>query len=346
MNLKNIGWNKYFRDNFKKHKKAGFLPARVVSELKKTYILLSSRGELTASARGILWHNKNISETPVVGDWVAIKLLADNESASISHILPRKSKFSRKAAGGRKRYSGGKAIEQVIAANVDLGIIVIGLDQDFSLRRIERYLALVTGSGSKPLIILNKTDLDKGYKKKKNEATAIAKGIHIITMSALKMRQVKVLEQYIKEGKTAALLGSSGVGKSTIINQLLGYEKQKVKEISSSVGKGQHTTSQRELIILPNGGLIIDNPGMREVQLWSDEENLSDVFTDIETIARDCRFRNCQHKTEPGCAVKLSLEKGEINQNRVDNYLKMKLEISLLGGKGKRKGKSKVSSNL
>ena len=338
MNLQSIGWNKHFRDHFKQHKSAGLVPARVVSEQKKSYILLSTKGEVKASARGILWHQKNtMSDTPVVGDWVAVKMVAGKKTATITHILPRKSKFSRKAAGGRKRISGGKAVEQVIAANVDWGIITIALDRDYSLRRIERYLALVQGSGSKPLIILNKTDLCKHYRQRKNETSRIAKGIPIITMSALNKRHVKTLEKYLKKGKTAALLGSSGVGKSTIINQLLGYNKQKVKEISTSVGKGQHTTSQRELIILPNGGLMIDNPGMREVQLWSAEGDLNDIFSDIEKIATKCRFRNCQHNTEPGCAVKMSLEKGEMDKNRFDNYVKMKHELNRLSKKRSKK---------
>ena len=338
MNLKSIGWNKYFRDHFQQYKSKDHVPARVVSELKKTYILLCSKGELKASARGILWHQKKSqSETPVVGDWVAVNLLPEENTASIVDILPRKSSFSRKAAGGRKRYSGGKAVEQVIVANIDIGIITIGLDRDFSLRRIERYLTLVQGSGSKPIIVLNKTDLCKDYRKRKNEATKIAGRVPVLSMTALKKRQVKALNHYIKSGKTAALLGSSGVGKSTIINQLLGYERQRVKELSSTIGKGQHTTSQRELIMLPTGGLIIDNPGMREVQLWAEEEHLTDTFSDIDTLAQNCRFRNCQHETEPGCAVKRALEKGELDKNRLMNYSKMKNEVTKLSKNLKRK---------
>jgi ribosome biogenesis GTPase len=331
MNLQTLGWNKYFRDHFEQYKAEGLLPARVVSEQKKTYILLSAKGELKASARGILWHHKGSKpDTPVVGDWVSVKLQLEKNSATISNILPRKSSFSRKAAGGRKRYSGGKAIEQVIAANVDIGIITIGLNRDFSLRRIERYMALVQGSGAKPLIVLNKTDLCTEYRKRKKEACEIADDVPVITMTAIKKRQVGVLNEYINKGRTAALLGSSGVGKSTIINQLLGYERQKVKELSISAGKGQHTTSTRELIILPKGGIMIDNPGMREVQLWADEDDLQSIFTDIETLAQKCRFRNCQHDTEPGCAVKISLEKGEIDKDRLRNYHKMKLELTKL----------------
>jgi len=338
MDLKSIGWNKYFSKLFVNYKTEELTPARVVSEQKKSYILYSNKGEFRASARGILWHGKGSKpETPVVGDWVAVKPLSEKKTANIIHILPRKSSFSRKASGGRKRYSGGKIIEQVIVANIDLGIITIGLDRDFNLRRIERYLALVQGSGAATLIILNKADLCEDAEKRKKEVSRIAIGIPIFTMIALKKGDVDVLYPYIKKGKTAALLGSSGVGKSTIINQLLGFQRQKVKEISINGGKGQHTTSERELIILPNGGLMIDNPGMREIQLWADEDDIFDIFNDIESLARSCRFRNCEHDSEPGCSVKESLDKGELDINRLNNYRKMKSEVAHLAEKQRRR---------
>lgn len=343
MDLKSIGWNKAFSDHFKKYKSDGLIPARIISEQKKSYLLYSKDGELKSGARGILWHRTGLKkDTPVVGDWVAVKLLSEKNTANIIHILPRKSSFSRKASGGRKRYSGGKNIEQVIVANIDIGIITIGLDRDFNLRRIERYLALVQGSGATPLIILNKADLCTNTKKIKKEVNRIATKIAVLTMIAIKKNEVEILYNYIKKGKTAALLGSSGVGKSTIINQLLGYERQKVKEISGFAKKGQHTTSRRELILLPNGGLMIDNPGMREVQLWADEDDLIDIFSDIEALAQNCRFRDCQHHAEPGCAVKESIDKGVIDENRLSNYKKMKSEVTDLAEKQKRKKNKKI----
>jgi ribosome biogenesis GTPase len=338
MDLESIGWNKYFSDHFRKHRNENLIPARIVSQQKKSYIVYSEYGELKASARGILWYHKDKKpDTPVVGDWVAVQLLPEKNTASIKHILPRKNSFSRKASGGRKRYSGGKIIEQIIVTNIDIGIITIGLDRDFSLRRVERYLALVQGSGVTPLIVLNKADLCKDTRKWKKEVSKIAKDIPVLTMIALKKGSVKVLYKYIKKGRTAALLGSSGVGKSTIINQLFGFERQAVSEVSASVGKGRHTTSRRELMILPNGGLMIDNPGMREVQLWADEDDLYEIFADIETLGRDCRFRNCQHGAEPGCAVRESVDRGEIEPNRFKNYVKMKSELTQLAQKQKRK---------
>jgi len=338
MNLKSIGWNKFFSDNLKKYKCDGQIPARIINEQKKSYILYCEEGELKASARGILWHQKESKNiTPVVGDWVVVQPLPEKKTANITHILPRKSSFSRKASGGRKRYSGGKTIEQVIVANIDIGIITIGLDRDFSLRRIERYLALVQGSGAIPIIILNKADLCEDAETKKKEVSRIAKNIPVITMIALQKEKVELLYDYIKKGETAALLGSSGVGKSTIINRLLGYQRQKVKEISARAGKGQHTTSQRELIVLPNGALMIDNPGMREIQLWADKEDVHDIFSDIEALAQNCRFRDCQHGAEPGCAVKESVGKGGLDKNRLYNYQKMTSEVTQLAKKQKRK---------
>jgi len=338
MDLKSIGWNKFFSDNFKKFKSEGRIPARIISEQKKSYLLYCKEGELKSGARGILWHQKDSKMiTPVVGDWVVVQPLFEKKTANIINILPRKSSFSRKASGGRKRYSGGKNIEQVIVANIDTGIITIGLDRDFSLRRIERYLALVQGSGAKPLIILNKADLCEDAETKKKEVSRIAKDIPVITMIALQKENVETLYNYIKKGETAALLGSSGVGKSTIINRLLGYQRQKVKEVSASAGKGRHTTSQRELIILPNGALMIDNPGMREIQLWADENDIHDIFIDIESLAQNCRFRNCQHDAEPGCVVKDSVDKGVIDIKRLNSYKKMKSEVTLLAEKQKRK---------
>jgi ribosome biogenesis GTPase len=338
MDLQSIGWTKFFSDNFKKFKSEGQIPARIICEQKKSYILYCEEGELKSGARGILWHQKESKIiTPVVGDWVVAQPLTEKKSANIVHILPRKSSFSRKASGGRKRYSGGKNVEQVIVANIDIGIITIGLDRDFSLRRIERYLALTQGSGAKPLIILNKSDLCEDVETRKKEVSHIAKDIPVITMIALKKENVETLYNYIKKGETAALLGSSGVGKSTIINGLLGYQRQKVKEVSASAGKGQHTTSQRKLIVLPNGGLMIDNPGMREIQLWADENDIDEIFNDIESLAQNCRFRNCQHDAEPGCAVKESLETGVIDKNRLNNYKKMKMEVTNLAERQKRK---------
>jgi ribosome biogenesis GTPase len=341
MELKEIGWSAFFDQAFSKFEKDGLVPARVISELKKKYILCGESGMFEAGARGILWHLKSTTgETPVVGDWVAVDLIPENNSASIKAILPRKSSFSRKASGGRKKTSGGRLEEQVIAANIDIALIVSGLDRDYNLRRIERYIALTRKSNTNPLIILNKADLCQDARKIRKEVATIYPDIPVITMIALKRRQVEVLNKYIKVGQTAALLGSSGVGKSTIINQLVGYDRQKVTEVSESAGKGQHTTSRRELIITSQGKLIMDNPGMREIQLWAEENDLFEAFEDIETVALDCRFNNCRHENEPGCAVRLALSENKLDEARVSNYIKMRIELEHLAEKQKLSKKS------
>jgi ribosome biogenesis GTPase len=330
MQLEEYGWDHYFRAHFEPYKSKNLKPARVFCERRKTYLLFAEQGEINASARGVLWHDKAQDQIrPVVGDWVAIKIIKENQ-ASIIAVLPRKSAFSRQAPGARKRISHAGAVEQIIAANIDLGIIVTALDNDFNLSRIERYLTLVLASGAKAMIVLNKADLCKNSANKKKKVKNLVADVPVLTMVALKYSHVKKLNPYITKGKTAALLGSSGVGKSTIINQLLGYDRQKVDQISDSVGKGKHTTSRRELIILPNKGLIMDNPGMREIQLWAEESDIYEIFSDIEHLAGQCRFRDCRHQKEPGCAIQDALNQGELDRKRFENYSKMKSEIAEL----------------
>jgi len=338
MNLKDLGWNRHFSTHFKKFKEQDLIPARVFSERRKNYILYSKRGEIEANARGLLWHKKNTQiETPVVGDWVAIEILPEKNGALIKSVVKRKNSFSRRTAGGRKRTGGGEVVEQVIAANIDIAFIVVGLDRDFNLRRIERYMALVQSNDAEPIIILNKSDLCKSKLSRKKEVQKLFPDTTIKILVALNKRAVSALKKYIKPGMTAAVLGSSGVGKSTIINQLLGYDKQFVKNISTKAGKGQHATSHRELIALPQGGIIMDNPGMREIQLWGDEDDLFETFADIEQYAQNCKFRNCRHENEPDCAVRKAVDRGRVDVKRFQNYLKLRSELGDLQQQQKRR---------
>jgi ribosome biogenesis GTPase len=261
---------------------------------------------------------------PAVGDWVVIDE-AGADRAVITSVLPRLNRLSRKTAGR-------ETVEQVIAANVDIFFIVTGLDDNFNVNRIERYLTLAYESGVEPVIILNKVDLcdPEDLAVKQDAVESIAGVSPVLVVSAEYKIGMDEISAMITKGKTAVLAGSSGVGKSSIINSLLGEDRQTVQEIRDSDGRGRHTTTRRELIVLAGGGLIIDTPGMREVQLWAGEESLTQSFSDIEELAEECRFRDCRHESEPGCAVKAALEDGRLDAARFENYRKMEKEIAYL----------------
>ncbi len=265
-----------------------------------------------------------------MGDWVVISLRESEKSATIHSILPRKSKFSRQSAGGITK-------EQIVAANVDTVFLVSGLDGDFNPRRIERYLILAWESGANPVILLNKADLCKNLKDCLNQVENIALGVPIVTISAANSQGLEALQPFLQPGKTVALLGSSGVGKSTITNQLKGEAIQAVKAVRQGDDRGRHTTTHRELILLPNGSLIIDTPGMREIQIWASEGSLNSTFEDIETLAEECRFRNCQHAQEPGCAVQQALQEGKLDYSRFHSYQKLNKELDYLSQKQEQK---------
>jgi ribosome biogenesis GTPase len=249
-----------------------------------------------------------------------ISVISGEEKATIHEVLPRKSKFSRKTVGTQTD-------EQIIATNIDTIFLVSGLDGDFNVRRIERYLILVWESQAHPVIILNKADLCNQLEQRIAEVEAIAPGVPIIVLSAIENQGLNALIPYLDTGKTVALIGSSGVGKSTITNQLAQEDRQAVESVRRRDERGRHTTTHRELIILPSGGLLIDTPGMREIQIWEGFEGLTETFADIETLAKLCRFRDCQHEKEPGCAVQQGLFDGTINEQRLRNYQKLQQEL-------------------
>ena len=317
--LEDLGWNETFAAAFEPHAGQGLVPARVFRDL-GVYTVSTGDRELPAAASGRLWRGDESAGRPAVGDWVAVRLpTLPEEPGLIRAILPRKSKFSRKAAGSRTE-------EQVVAANVDTVFLVTGLDGDYSLRRIERYLAVAWESGSDPVVVLNKADLAPNLDAVLREVEAVALGVPIHAVSARAGEGIDALAAYLKPGKTVSLLGSSGVGKSTIINRLLGSDIQRVREVRESDQTGKHTTTHRELFLVPTGGLVLDTPGMRELQLWDADEGIEAAFADIQELAEECRFGDCTHNGEPGCAVEEAVEAGTLDPARLESWRKLQRE--------------------
>lgn len=323
MDLQALGWNNDFAENFASYKKLGYEVARVTSQHKNIYRLIGKQGELVAQVSGKLHYQADqVADFPAVGDWVVISCANEN-TAVIHAILPRQTKFSRKIAGKTTQ-------EQIVAANINTVFIVNALNKDFNLRRIERYLTLVWESGANPVIVLSKSDLCQELQQRIYEVESIAFGVPVHAISALNKQGLEKLAQYFSNGNTVALLGSSGVGKSTLVNEILGTELLKVNEVREGDDRGRHTTTHRELFVLPQGGIIIDTPGMRELQLWGSAEGAASTFEDIEDYARQCYFSDCQHESEPKCAVRKALAEGLIDPARYESYLKQQKELAYL----------------
>jgi ribosome biogenesis GTPase len=281
-------------------------------------------GELDATVAGRMKHHAaRRSELPAVGDWVAVRKRPDQHQGAIVAVLPRRSHFSRKAAGN-------VTDEQVVAANVNVIFIVMSLDADFSLRRLERYLLLARESGSAPVILLTKPDLSGDVPSREAEVVSLAGDVPVHVVSPKQRHGIDRVAAYLTPGRTGALLGSSGVGKSTIINRLVGENVQKTRAVRAADSKGRHTTTHRELVVLPSGGLIIDTPGMRELQLWDVGDAVGETFDDVEALAPGCHFTNCRHRDEPRCAVKAAVEDGRLAPGRLASYLKLKDELEVL----------------
>ena len=296
--------------------------ARIITQHGELYRLISEKGEAVAQVSGRLAYDAaSVTDFPVVGDYVLADYM-DEENAVIASILPRDALFVRRAAGT-------KGAEQAVAANIDYVFICMSLNKDFNLRRAERYLTIAWDSGAMPVMVLTKADLCTDIEAKRIELESSAPGVDIIVTSSEALTGIEALEKYLVEGKTVAFLGSSGVGKSTLINRLIGEAVIKTAEIRDDDDKGRHTTTIRQLIYLKNGGAVIDTPGMREIGVESGDTG--QAFSEIEALAEQCRFSDCQHNTEPGCAVKAAVESGEISEERLESYKKLKLEMSYDG---------------
>lgn len=324
INLKTLGWNPFFESGFKPFSKSGLSVGRVTEAHKNLYRILTEDGELMGKMSGKMRHeNQGSGEYPAAGDWVVLQTRTEEAQATIQAILPRFSKFSRKVAGTLSR-------EQVLAANIDTAFLVTALNNDFNLRRMERYLAVARESGAEPVIVLNKADmLEPGQVDERlDEMRKAVAGAPVIAVSALTKQGMNGVDPYLKKGKTAVFLGSSGVGKSALINALLGSEELKTGEIRAGDDRGRHTTVFQKMIILPDRGMVIDTPGLRELQLWEVDSGLSDVFNDIEELAAGCRFRDCSHENEPGCAVKEAIDKGSLDAARLESFLSLQQELA------------------
>jgi len=321
MTLASLGWNDFFATSFQLHVSPGLFPARVALEHKHAYVLLTTGPETSASCTGkLLHHSTQRADLPAVGDWVVARLRPGEAHADIHAVLPRQTKFSRAAVDA-------SAGEQIVATNVDTVLLVTALDQNYNLRRIERYLAIAWESAATPVVVLNKSDLHRDPAAAREEVAAIALGAPVVALSATEDDVVSHLGPWLVPGRTLALLGSSGVGKSTLINSILGANRQLTSAVSDAVGKGRHTTTRRELLVAPSGVLLLDTPGMRELQLWDTTRAAIDTaFADVGQLAARCRFSDCSHTREPGCAVQAALASGELEPGRWESFQKLQRE--------------------
>lgn len=313
--LERLGWNEEVARQFEAHA-PDFEPGRVAVQHRGFWEVTTERREALVEVTGRLRHASDPGALPVVGDWVGLR------DGLIDAVLPRTSKFSRKTPFTQ-------VSEQVLVANVDVAFLVMGLDGDFNLRRLERYLTTAWEGGATPIIVLNKADLAYDLETQKADTESVAFGVPVHVVCAQTGEGVEELRPRLAGNRTAVLLGSSGVGKSSLINRLLGEERFRIGEVRDD-GRGRHTTTHRELVAVPGGGVIIDTPGLRELQLWETDDGLDQAFVDVAELIAHCRFSDCQHRTEPGCAIKAALADGSLSRERWESYKKLQRELARL----------------
>lgn len=321
MKLEELGYGEPYLAGFASGHLTGEVPARVLSASREQYTLWSEAGVLQATMSGRLRHEADDGELPVVGDWVAARLDPAGLRASVSRVLPRKSSLA------RKRVERSSSL-QVMAANVDFVFVMTALNQDFSPRRLERALALIWEGGAQPVVLLTKLDQCEDPTAYVEEAQAVALGVPVHAVSVVAGLGLSALDQYLQPARTVALIGSSGVGKSTLLNYCLHEERAAIFEARASDDKGRHTTNARELFVLPSGALLIDTPGMRELGLADADSGMSATFADIDELAESCRFGDCEHESEPGCAIQAALARGELDAARFASYGRLQRELA------------------
>ena len=311
-----LGWTDELEAAFTSHSERGFDPARVVAEHRGGYYVRGVRGDLLARARGKLRDDELWGGMPAVGDWVAI-VDAAGDGAAIEAVLPRRTKFSRKTPWL-------KAEEHILVANVDTVFLVSGLDHDFNPRRMERYLTAAWDSGADPVVVLTKLDVCDDLRKL-DDAEAVAVGVPVLAVSNVTGHGIDEVRSLLRPARTFALLGSSGTGKSTLVNRLARRELMATGGLRND-GRGRHTTRHRQLLVLPDGSILVDTPGLRELQIW--EGDVDSAFSDVADLAARCRFNDCAHETEPGCAVQEALDSGSLDPARWESYLRLQRELS------------------
>jgi ribosome biogenesis GTPase len=320
VHLSQLGWQEFFDNQLTDEERASLTPARVVWEGRGGYRVNSGSEEWRADLSGRFRHDTTTrADRPTTGDWVMVAPRSSDGRATIHRVLARSTEFSRRGAG---RTSD----RQVIASNVDIVLLVTSLNQDFNLRRIERYLALAWESGANPVLVLNKADVCDDPDRRRCEAQALAPGLPVLVTSAARGDGIADLETTVRRGGTTALLGSSGVGKSSLVNALVGESRQHTLPVRDDDDRGRHSTTSRQLFVVPGGGVLIDTPGMRELQLWDADAGLERAFADVEGLADRCRFRNCAHGAEPGCAVTSAAADGSLDVGRLESYRKLQRE--------------------
>jgi len=325
--LEELGWDAAWASEFERLEENNLIPARVAAQHRGSFVVWSEGGELRAKTPGRLYYAHDVgAPLPAVGDWVAVAR-SSGDNATISAILGRRSAFVRKEAGRGSE-------EQVLAANVDAAFLLAGLDDDFSLRRLERYIATAWESGAEPVVVLTKADLSPNVPAAVFAVESVAIGLPVHPISNVTGEGLEAVETHLRPGRTVVLLGSSGVGKSTLLNRLAGTELMPTAEVAAD-GTGRHTTTHRELVLLPNGALVIDTPGLRELQFW--EGDLSAAFEDIDELATECRFRDCAHLTEPSCAVLAAVDAGRLELDRLRSWRKFQRELESIAARTDRR---------